>query len=192
MTQESSEVRAFGTGRVLVAAVGGTEPADITANFSHAVWTELGHLSEAGPQFSFGKARNPVVSWQSFPRPVRNLKGASPETVKFDLLQWNRHSIQLAFGGGTWSTDTTGAYRFTPPADEDVDYRALAVELVDGDYTYRFLFRKVENQAPANFAAVATGLSPFPIEAVVLEPDSGSPWVIQTDDPNTTTAEAAS
>ncbi len=193
MTLESSETRAFTTGHVYYAPLGTAYPADITTSFSHAAgWFEAGHLSDAGPQFSFGKARNPVTSWQSFPRPVRNLKGAAVESVKFDLLQWNRNSIQLAFGGGTWSTDTTGAYRFTPPDDEDVDYRALGIELVDGDYTYRFLAQKVENQAPTAFSAVATGLSPLPIEAVILEPDSGAPWVIQTNDPNATSAEAAS
>lgn len=198
MAQESSEVRSFGTGKVYVNEnlTAGFMPEDVSTPLSRANgWVELGHLSDAGPQFSFGKSRTPVRSWQSYPNPVRNLRGESITTVTFTLLQWNRFTVPLSLGGGTWADLGGGEYRFDPADSGATDERAVVIEGTDDDYTYRFLFYKAENQAATEFAWTGTTAAPLPVQMTVLQPDasvSSLPYRIFTDDPNAAIAEAAS
>lgn len=196
MALDTSEVRSFPFGHVYVAPVGTAEPATIDAPVSLAEgWLEMGHGAEDGPKFSFGKTRTPVASWQSGGLPVRNLKGAAPTTVGYSLLQWNRWTIPYALGdSGTWteSAPSSGLWTYTPGATSDVDERALIVEATDGTVKYRYIFRKTENQAATEFAFTGTALSPLPILATVLEADGGAkPYIIQTNDPQISEAEAS-
>jgi hypothetical protein len=182
MSNDSSEARSFGTGRVLVADVGATEPADASAEFG-VDWVEVGYITEEGPRFSFGKARNPVTSWQSFPEAIRNLKAAASTTVSFDLQQWNTENIVLALGGGEFVSDGAGLHTFTPPDASVNNEKALAIEGEDDGIVYRFIFRKVENQAGVEFSWTGTALSALPIVMTVLAADNdASPYIIQTDD----------
>lgn len=184
MALESSEVRSFGFGHVYIAPVGTTEPANINAAVS-GDWVELGHVSDAGPRFSFGKGRTPVRSWQSYPEPVRNLKAESVTTVSFDLLQWNGDTLSLALGGGSWSATGTGLFQYEPADASENNEVALIVEATDDEFDWRFIFRKTENQANVDFGWTGTALAPLPIVSTVLAADGDlKPYKIQTNDPN--------
>lgn len=185
MALTASEVRSFGFGHVYAAPVGSTEPVEIDDAVDTNVWTELGHGSDAGPRFSFGKARTPVSSWQSFPNAVRNLKGAAATTVSYDLLQWNAETIAYALGdSGSWTDSGGGLYTYEPGDPGDVDERAIIVEATDGDCNYRFIFRRTENQANVDFAWTGSALAPLPVVATLLVPDGDEKsYVIQSDDP---------
>lgn len=185
MALTASEVRSFGFGHIYAAPVGTTEPAEIDDPVDTGDWTELGHGSDTGPRFSFGKARTPVSSWQSFPNAVRNLKGAAATTVSYDLLQWNAETIAYALGdSGSWTDSGGGLYTYEPGDPGDVDERAIIVEATDGDCNYRFIFRRTENQANVDFAWTGSALAPLPVVATVLTPDGeDKPYIIQTDDP---------
>ena len=188
MALDSTEVRSFGFGHVYIADVGTTEPANIDAAVP-AGWTELGHISDAGPRFSFGKSRSPQTSWQSFPDPVRNLKGAAATTVSFDLLQWNSANLMLALGGGIFLSDGAGMFTYTPPESTVSNEKALIIEATDDEANYRWIFRRTENQANVDFAWTGTALAPLPIVSTVLAAPGESPnYIIQTDDENITVA----
>lgn len=184
MAIEATEVRSFGFGHVYTGPVGAVEPATITDPVDTDVWTEHGHISDAGPRFSFGKGRSPQTSWQSFPDPVRNLKAAAATTVSFDLLQWNSGNLFVALGGGMFVPDGNGGFVYSPSDASDVYERALIVEATDGDIDYRFLFRRTENQANVDFGWTGTALAPLPIVSTVLAaPSEGQkPYIIQTND----------
>lgn len=183
MTLDSTEVRSFASGsngHVYAAPVGTVEPADISEAVSGS-WTELGHISDAGPRFSFGKNRTPVQSWQSHPDPVRTLKDAAVTTISYDLLQWNAHNVALAVGGGSWTEDSSGIWTFTPADADHTVEQALIIEGQDGDAEkWRFIFRRTENQAAVDFAWTGTALSPLPIQSTVLTPDGTERFIIQT------------
>lgn len=185
MALTATEVRSFGFGHVYVAPVGTTEPGEINVAVDTDDWTELGHGSDAGPRFSFGKSRTPVSSWQSFPNAVRNLKGAAATTVSYDLLQWNAETLMYALGdSGTWTDSGGGLYTYEPGEASDVDERALIVEATDGDYDYRFIYRRTENQAAVDFAWTGSALAPLPVVATLLQPDGADkPYIIQSNDP---------
>lgn len=185
MSLESSEVRVTGTGHVYVAPVGTPFPANVSVAPSHAAgWRELGYCSEAGARFTFGREINNIMAWQSYD-PVRKVVTSVPKSVAFDLQQWNQFTVQLALGGGTVSEPTSGQYLYEPPDESFLDERALIVEGVDGDYTYRFCYRKALNESGVEFAFVRSDPVLFPITMGILAADGGAkPFFIQTDDPN--------
>jgi hypothetical protein len=196
MALDATEVRSFGFGHGYVADVGAVEPATITAPVDLGEgWVELGHITDAGPRFSFGKSRTPISSWQAGGDPVRILKGAAATTVSYDLEQWNRWNLPLALGdSGTWaeSAPSSGLWTYTPGEKSDVDERALIIEASDGVYDYRFIFRRTENQANVDFAFTGTALAPLPVVATVLQGPGGlKPYIIQTNDPNISVANAS-
>lgn len=181
---DPDEVRSLGTGTVYIGAVGATEPDDYDATPDDAEWYEVGHISDAGPRFSFGKSRTPIRSWQSYPDPVRTLAGESINTIAADLLQWNRENFEYAMGGGDWTDDGGGLYTFEPADASEDNEKALIVEGIDGDYGYRFIFRRTEVQSNVEFAFTPTALAPLAITATVLAAPVGTkPWMFQTNDP---------
>lgn len=185
MALESSELVVTGTGHIYVAPVGTAFPASIDAVVSHNVgWIDLGYATEEGARFSFGREINEAFGWQSAD-PLRLISTRRPKSVAFDLMQWNQHTVQLALGGGTVTEPVSGQYEYAPPADSYIDERALIVEGTDGDYTYRFCYRKAFNQATVEFAFVRENPVVFPIDMKILAADGGlSPYIVQTDDPN--------
>lgn len=193
MALDSTEVRSYGSGSFYTAPVGSTIPTDVSTTPQRANgWIEHGHLTDAGPRFSFGKARQGVQSWQSFPDDVRLLKSAAPTTVAADLLQWNRFSFEDAFGGGTWSDLGMGQFKYVPPATTDTHERAVICDMVDGDYTYRFVFPRMDNIAATEFSGQGSALSALTTQWSLLVPASGNRWECYTDDPNAGAAQAAS
>ncbi len=184
MALTASEVRSFGFGHVYIAPVGTAFPASASDPVDTDDWTELGHISDAGIRPSFGKARSPIPSWQSFPNAVRNLKGAAATTFSFDLLQWNGDNIAYAMGdSGTWTDDGGGDYSYEPGDPGDVDERALILEGTDGENVYRILCPRTENQASVDFAWVGSAAAPLPIVATLLTPDGATkPYGLQTTD----------
>lgn len=183
MSLDSGEVRVFGSQHVYTAPVGTAFPADITEEIDPADWTELGYTSPEGPRFSFGRDIYRVMSSQSFD-PLRMVVTALPKTVAFDLLQWNGENLTLALGGGTVTEPSPGAFLYEPPDESEIEERAMIVEGVDGEYTYRFCYRKAANEGGVEFAFVRSAESRFPVTMTVLAADDAEkPFDIQSDDP---------
>lgn len=185
MAFDSDEVRVTGTGHVYVADVGTAFPTTVSDPVSHNTgWVELGYCSEEGARFSFGREINNIMAWQAFD-PIRKVVTAVPKSVSFDLQQWNQHTVKLALGGGTVTEPATDNYQYEPPDESYLDERALIVEGIDGDYTYRFCYRKALNESGVDFAFVRSDPVLFPITMGILAADDGAkPFLIQTNDPN--------
>ncbi len=185
MALEAPEVRVTGTGHVYVAPIGTAIPAGIDTALTHAAgWVELGYTTEAGARFAFGREVNRIMGWQSFD-PLRIVVTNLPKSVSVDLMQWNQHTLKLALGGGTVTEPSSGQYEYEPPAESFVDERMFAIEGIDGDYNYRFIYRKALNESGVNFDFVRSNPVVFPITMGILAADSGlKPFKLQTDDPN--------
>lgn len=183
MGQIADEVRVTGAGHIYVADVDTPFPTNISAEVDLDDWAELGYVSEAGARFSFGREINNIMAWQKFD-PIRKVVTALPKSVAFDLMQWNQHTVKLALGGGTVS-GTTPNFEYEPPAESFLDQRALIIEGIDGDFSYRFCYRKALNESGVDFAFVRADPVLFPITMGVLAADDDDPpFIIQTDDPN--------
>lgn len=178
---DPTEIVVGANGRILVAEVGATAPADITEDPS-AAWTELGYVSDEGVTFTVGQELEDVNVWQSF-YAVRRLMTAKSGNLGFELAQWNRDTIPLAFGGGSVSEPAAGAYRFTPAEPGPIDERALIHEFEDGDYLFRIIIPRgmVTDDVETTLNKAPNGV--LPIAFGVNGQEGVAPWYLDTNHP---------
>ncbi|MEC3996418.1 phage tail protein [Actinacidiphila sp. DG2A-62] len=179
-SNNSSEIRIAGTGRVLVGAIGATAPSTFSADGSAdwTGWTDLGFTSSDGVTFSKKDKLDPVDTWQAV-SPVRFVYSDRDLTLKFSLLQFNADTLPLFMGGGkvaAVSGATGDVYRYDLADGPGADERALGLEFTDGGaVTYRFviprgqvtasddikLARKAAAQLGVTFTALNNGTDPL-------------------------------
>jgi hypothetical protein len=186
MALDPDQIVVAGSGRVYTGTVGvSTIPTNVSAAIDIAGtdgWVELGYTSEKGVAFSFGRDAKEIKGWQSR-NPLRQVITGTPSTFKCELLQINHATLRLARGGGS-VTGSNPNFNYTPPPASFRDERSFIVEAYDGDYTYRFIFRKGLNVAAAEFSFVREDPTMLPIEISILDDDtSENPWGMQTNDP---------
>lgn len=146
-------------------------------------WSDFGYVSEDGVTFASQPQFRDQMAWQSL-RAIGKKKTGVEETLTFGLMQFNLDTVSFAFGGTT-TTDNTTYYTVEPPADTAApDYRSLIVDWADGTNSYRLLFRKVLMAGNLELALKAAEDVVMPIELTILQPDSGKPWYLKTDDAN--------
>ena len=183
MPVDANEVVIAGNGRIFVAPVGTTAPADVTTAWA-AAWIDLGYATEDGVTFTVGRTVTDIMAWQAFD-PIRRVITAMNTTIAFVLQQWNEHTTKLAFGGGTITT-TAGPpahYLYTPPAAEVIDERAVGIEWLDGTKIYRLLIAKAMVTDDVSTQLVRTDTAQLPITLGVTAGAGIAPYVIRTNDP---------
>jgi hypothetical protein len=177
MTLQPTHIVVAGTGDVYVAPENTPAPADL-AELADP-WAELGYCDEDGVTFTFSREQEDVNAWQSA-EPVRVLITSEPKTIAFNLLEFDRDSILLAFRGGAFS-GSAAPYTYTPPDSGTLDVRALVIDGVDGGQTFRFYFPRVQLSGDVEFQLVRTDAVTLSIELSVLA--SPTKWIILSDLP---------
>lgn len=170
-----------GTATLWVAPAGTTMPTSLSDDLD-AAFVNLGYSTEDGVKFTDSKTVQGVRPHQSFYE-VRRFVTERASSAEFSLLQWDGDSVPLAFGGGTITEPTPGEFRYTPPDPDEIDERAVVVDVVDGDRNFRIGIPKsmVSSSVESTFAR--TGPALLPITLDVLGTDGTPPWVIDSDDP---------
>lgn len=182
MDLDSDEVVVAGTGAVYVGDVGTPFPVSIDAEIDEDDWTNLGYISEEGPEFEFARDINEIMAWQSYD-PIRIANKVLGKTIGAKLLQWNKTTWALANGGGTSNEFAAGQYEYEPPDESFVDERAIIVVGFDGDREYRFGFRKVLNIETVSFSFVREDAVELPVKFKVLAAPNGErPYILQHND----------
>lgn len=181
MSLTAQEIVIGGTGHVYVGPEGIALPAHLNAALPGEL-VDLGYTTEDGGKFTDGKTTNDVRPWQSF-YPVRVHITEREAMLEFTLLQWNRATVELAFGGGAWTEPDPGVYRYSPPSPETLDVRAMLLDIVDGDRNFRIGIPRgfVTSNTESTFAK--TGPALLPITFTVLANGDDDPWTFDTDDP---------
>lgn len=181
MTKTADELVVGANGSIYTAPVGSTVPASI-ATALNASWLELGYATEDGVKWTDGKTVQPIRAWQSF-YDLRRIITERMGSLVFSLMQWNGETVKLAYGGGEITEPTSGAFRYTPPAPEEVDERMLAVEWVDGAYDFRLIFPKgmVSENVETTVTRTAAGL--LPITFALLGEEGEEPFILDTNHP---------
>jgi hypothetical protein len=177
MALEPTHVTVAGTGAVWVAPEGTVLPADLAAPI--APWEEVGFVGEDGVSFTFSRDQEEINAWQSAD-PVRVLITNEPKTIEFELLEFDRVSLLLAFRGGSF-VGAAAPYTYTPPDAGVSDVRAMLIDGVDGASTFRFGFPRVQLQGDLEFALLRTDALRLAMEFGVLA--SATKWQIVSDLP---------
>lgn len=181
MSNDATQVTVAGDGHIYTAIhLDAGFPANISAPVVPASgWVDHGFTTPDGVHMTFDRQTKDLFAWQ-IREAVRTIITSKPSKVDAVLMQWNSANFLLGAGGGSIAS---GVY--TPPAASFVDERAMIVETIDGDYTYRFCYKRVINKAPFDFMARADDSSNIPISMSVLAPSDGSAsWYVQTNDPD--------
>lgn len=92
----SGQIRVAGTGAFWKAPLGTVLPADSTTAWN-AAFVNLGYADD-GFEMSQDKKVQPVTAWQTI-EPVRLITTALTRSFKFELLQTNKATLALAWGG---------------------------------------------------------------------------------------------
>lgn len=182
MSQETDNIRSFGDGNVYRAPVGTDFPASADTEVDLDDWSDLGLISEDGPQFSFDKEKKDKYAWQSMD-PVRTMITKVPKAIKVGLMQTDLQALVTALGGGTVTEDPPGNFTYEPPEASEVDECALMVEGRDGDLVYRFCYRRVQNLGKIEFPWQREDTVTYDAEFQVLQPSGGEkPFFVQSND----------
>lgn len=185
MALASSELQYAGNGEVYVAPVGTTMPTDVTTALA-VTWIGLGYTTPDGVRLSPSMDINDIDAWQSL-YPIDKRVSSRDLQIGFSLLQVNKETFKLTFGGGTWST-VTGTHKFVPPAPEAIDYRAVVVELIDGANKTRVLVPKVMVSDPGELQIRRSEPAAIDITLSLVTTGSGDPYNVLSNDAKFATA----
>jgi hypothetical protein len=177
MALEPTHVVVAGTGAAYVAPEGTALPTDLTPPL--ATFEDIGYIDEDGVQFTFSREQEDINAWQSA-EPVRVLVTSEPKTIAYNLLEFDRESILLAFRGGSIS-GVSPPYTYTPPDAGVSDVRAMVIDGKDGALTFRFCFPRVSLSGDVAFQLVRTDAVKPTLEFSVLA--SPTKWKIISDLP---------
>jgi hypothetical protein len=176
MALEPTHVTVAGTGAVYVAPEGTALPSGLAVPTTP--WEDVGFVGEDGVSFTFSRDQEEINAWQSAD-PVRVLITNEPKTIEYELLEFDRTSLLLAFRGGAFSG--TAPYVYTPPDPGVSDVRAMLIDGKDGAQTFRFAFPRVQLQGDLEFALLRTDAVRLTMEFGVLA--SSTKWQIVSDLP---------
>jgi len=137
MAIDSTEIRVGISGSVYVAPTGSTVPVDATTALD-AAFVDLGAINEDGIALSPSRSIEKIRAWQSA-KAVRTVVTEDELSIAFSLMQWNDTTIDLVFGGGTFSVVNTDETQYVPPAAGTIDERIFLFEWVDGAVNNRLL-----------------------------------------------------
>lgn len=179
--QDATNIRVAGDAHIYLAPVGTAFPADITADPA-AAWVDLGYVTTDGVTLSYGREITEIYAMQAID-PVRVVATKAPKTIAFALMQSGREQFYLALGGGTFTDETTGV-RYTPPPASYIDERAMILDMMDGNVTYRYEYKRVQNREQVDNKLVREDAATFPVTMQILIPTGGeAPFEMLTDDP---------
>lgn len=182
MALNSGDIRVAGMAHVYLAPLATTFPAwDVPPPDP---WVELGYVTTDGITATYGREVTEIYAMQASD-PVRIISTRTPKTIGFAMMQQGQDQLILAMGGGTYAADgVTGAFRYTPPDPSVIDERAMIVEMIDGAFTYRWEYPRVQNREGVEQKLVREDATTFPVVMQILTPADGSAaFEMVTDDP---------
>lgn len=183
MALDATDIRVAGNTHIYLAPVGTAFPDWDEA--PAVAWIDVGYVTTDGVTFNFGREVNEIYAMQSS-EPVRVVNTRLPKTLGFELMQQGRTQFQVAMGGGEWTTEggVTGVFRYEPPAVGANDERAALIEMIDGDNTYRWHFKRAIQREAIEFKYVREDAATFPVTLAVLPPaDNTASFYLLSDDP---------
>lgn len=126
----------LGAGTLYVAALGSTEPTDVTAALA-AAWKEIGYTEE-GSEISIEVSSDPVEVAEEID-PVLHVMAGRTVTISFAMAENTARNLTLALNGGTVNT-AGGVTTYEPPAPGAAQRVMIVFQSEDGQE--RWIFRQ--------------------------------------------------
>lgn len=132
---DATQVRVAGTGAIWKAPAGSTLPTTSSEAWNSA-FVNLGYAEEGftvTPNFK----TTPVHGWQTR-QVLRNITTEFDVKFSFTLMQTNKATLSLAWGGATITPGTAGAFTLALPGDPAAEF-VLGIDWSDGSTSYRYV-----------------------------------------------------
>lgn len=184
MPQNSEQIKVAANGGLYIARFDDSPklPTDVTTALDPLL-KEVGYSSDDGVTFNKSEEVEDINVWQS-PNPVEKIVTKRDFSAGTSLVQWNRDTVAMAFGGGEWSEPKVGTYRFDPPADFDPLTKWVAViETISGERIDRWVIERCTITGDIETQAVRNAAMMLPITCSALTPDGKDrPWYYLSND----------
>jgi hypothetical protein len=167
-------------GNVCVAPVGTPKPATLYTEPA-APWINVGYISEDGATYAPTQETTDFDAWQK--AGFRSKSAGQIYQWTFAMLEIVAENLKLAFGGGT-SVVADGEVEYTPPEASEEYRRAVLIDAIDGDRSYRFW---IPDAAPVELGEVtfnATNLATLPVTLQAQGSPGQPPFTLTTPDPD--------
>lgn len=138
---DSSKIKIAGSGAVWYAPAGTTLPTTSTAALD-AAFVNIGYLDDGFELAQDWKTKE-VNGWQNLDV-LRLIPTQLSRSVKFNGIETNKTSVQLAFGGATVTPGTGSAYSLTLPAPIATADFVLVLDWNDGTATQRIVVKRAQ------------------------------------------------
>lgn len=181
MAQDATDVRVAGEANIYLAPLDTAFPEFDAAPV--APWVDLGYVTPDGITATFGREVNEIYAMQSA-EPIRIVATKLPKMIAFNMMQQGRSQLTLALGGGAFSLEDVGIYRYEPPEASVIDERAMVLEIADGDNTYRWHYVRVQNREGVEHKFLREDAATFPVSMQILQPEDATvkPFYLLTND----------
>jgi hypothetical protein len=184
MGQDSQQIKVAAAGGLYIARYDDEPklPTDLDTSLD-ALFKEVGYASDDGMTFTKSEAVEDVNVWQK-QTPARKIVTSRDFAAAASLAQWNRENVQVAFGGGEWTSPKAGVYRFDPPKDYDplTDWVAV-IETKDGERVDRWVVERCNITGDVETHGVRNAAMLLPITLSALTPDGKDrPWYYLSND----------
>jgi hypothetical protein len=180
MPLASTEIRVAVSGAIYIAPSGTAGPADINVAWPGAFY-HLGYATTDGVTLQRTLDTEEVRSWQAIGVQRYLITGVGL-TCAFGLQQFNKTTLALYLGGGTWVAQGGSSYRFAISNTPTIDERVLGIEWTDGSLKYRFVMvRSMASETGELTLGRESEINlPITMSAMSADPDLG---YLLTNDP---------
>lgn len=184
MAQNAEQIKVAANGGFYIARFDDNPklPEDLTTPLD-AAFNEVGYFSDDGATFNKSEETEDIRVWQS-PTAVDQIVTARNFSAGGQLAQWNRDTVALAFGGGSWTEPKPGVYRFDPPSDFDPLTKWVGVlETIVGERIDRWVIERGTITGDIETQAVRNAPMLLPITLSALTPaGKDKPWYYLSND----------
>jgi len=172
----ADEVRVAGAGHVYAAPEGTTIPGTLDALTDPFV--DVGYVTTDGVTFTFSRESEDLDSWQA--DKIRVLSSREPATVAFALMQTNSDVIVLSLGGGAFTDEGGGLFKYQPVSGENL-VRVLVVEFTDGGKTFRYCVPRAQVEGDVTWTLTRTGAVTYPLTFGLLDASPAKYHILSND-----------
>lgn len=138
-----------------------------------AAFTNLGYTSPDGSLFRVSQTTEGIPVHQQ-PGNVRLLQTETIEQIQTVFREYTRETWLASFGGGTFSSPSSGITRYDPPGFGHVEESAWVLDSIDGDQAFRIVIPRGTVSSGTESAFARNAASDLPVTIDALIPGGGA------------------
>ncbi|MEV8373012.1 hypothetical protein AB0P21_09760 [Kribbella sp. NPDC056861] len=168
-------------GGIYVAPYPTPQPANFAA-LAAAPWSYLGLISDDGVSYTpLDEDTEDMNVWQmAFPWDIVTTGQAS--SISAALAQWNRHTVEFLFNGGTWDDTEATTTTFTPPAmGETEDWAVFLNVLTSSAHNVGVFYRHAKVTEREDTTFNKGEMSTLGVTVTMLGTENAAPQVLYFD-----------